>query len=195
MDVYDEKLINLKIKRYLTQYEYLELELQETEYLFEQYNKQFLKEYYNVDEPAKPNIVIQTDEELDFEINVQLEGEGEDDSIDKETLAQLKKLYRLLSLKTHPDKNNGSKESKEIFATINKAYKDKDIIQLLKFALKFHIEVTSSIINKCMCLFEKSIDEMKGKIEHIKTTVAWNWGTATEEEKEQHRDTLKKANL
>jgi hypothetical protein len=192
----DNTLIKLKVKRYLTQYEYLELELEETEYLFDKYNKQFLKEYYNIDEPPKPNIVIQTDEDLDFEINTQLEGDIEDDStIDKETLSQLKKLYRLLSLKTHPDKNNGSKESKENFAAINKAYKDKDIIQLLKFCLKYNIEVNTVIIDKCMSLFDKSIEEMKIKIEHIKTTVAWNWGTANEEEKERHRETLRNANL
>jgi hypothetical protein len=188
MNIIDDVLINLRTKRYLTQYDYLDLELEETQYMFDKYNKQFLKEYYNIDEPSEPKIVIpnETTMELpDIEIDIDLEPDD----------LQLKKLYRLLSLKTHPDKNNGSQESKEAFAEINKAYKDKNILKLFKFGLKYKIEINSVIIHECTTLFENSITDMKTKIEHIKKTVAWNWGISSDEEKEMHRETLKKSNL
>jgi hypothetical protein len=192
-DIVDNVLINLRTKRYLTQYDYLELELEETQYMFDKYNKQFLKEYYNVDEPSEPKIVIPSESDIEHmdlgEIDAEIQEPEEPDDI------QLKKLYRLLSLKTHPDKNNGSQESKEIFAEINKAYKDKNILKLFKFALQYKIEINPIIIEKCTALFENSIKEMQDKIEHIKKTVAWNWGISSEEEKELHREILKRANM
>ena len=195
----DDTLIKIKVKRYLTQFEYLELELEETEYLFKEYNRRFLKEYYNVEEEEKPKPKI---------IVPDIDGENEgtpldipDELIDKitdettEDYIHIKKLYRLLSLKTHPDKNNGTKESKEEFAQINKAYKEKDILRLFKFAIKYKIKMTANIVEACVSLFDKTIKDMQGKIDNIKQTVAWNWGTASEEEKEMHREILKKANL
>ena len=161
--------------------------------MFDKYNKQFLKEYYNVDEPSEPNIVIPSESDIENmdlgEIDAEIQEPEEPEDI------QLKKLYRLLSLKTHPDKNNGSQESKEIFAEINKAYKEKNILKLFKFALQYKIEINPIIIEKCTALFENSIKEMQDKIEHIKKTVAWNWGISSEEEKELHREILKRANL
>jgi hypothetical protein len=108
---------------------------------------------------------------------------------------EIKRLYRLLSLKTHPDKNNGTQESKDLFSEINKAYKENDILKLFKYALKYKIKITPVIIEKCIKLFENSIKDIQTKIEHIKQTVAWNWGTASNEQKELHRETLKKANI
>jgi hypothetical protein len=186
MNIIDDVLINIRTKRYLTQYDYLELELEETQYMFDKYNKQFLKDYYNIDEPIEPKIVTPSNLDLPEEIDADVQ-EPED--------VQLKKLYRLLSLKTHPDKNNGSQESKELFAEINKAYKAKNILKLFKFALQYKIEINPVIIEKCSALFENSIKEMQDKIEHIKKTVAWNWGISSDEQKELHRETLKKANL
>jgi hypothetical protein len=190
-EIIDDVLINLRTKRYLTQYDYLELELEETQYVFDKYNKQFLKDYYNIDDkPSEPKIVIPSEISMDLseEIDVEIQEQEPED-------VQLKKLYRLLSLKTHPDKNNGSQESKENFAEINKAYKEKDILKLFKFALKYKIELNSVIIEKCSVLFENSIKDMQAKIEHIKQTVAWNWGISSDEQKEIHRETLKRANL
>ena len=190
-EIIDDVLINLRTKRYLTQYDYLELELEETQYIFDKYNKQLLKDYYNIDDkPSEPKIVIPSEISMDLseEIDVEIQEQEPED-------VQLKKLYRLLSLKTHPDKNNGSQESKENFAEINKAYKEKDILKLFKFALKYKIELNSVIIEKCSVLFENSIKDMQAKIEHIKQTVAWNWGISSDEQKEIHRETLKRANL
>jgi hypothetical protein len=191
MNIIDDALINLRTKRYLTQYDYLELELEETQYMFDKYNKQFLKDYYNIDEPSEPKIIIPSESDINLQEEIDTEIQEPEEPED----LQLKKLYRLLSLKTHPDKNNGSQESKENFTEINKAYKEKNILKLFKFALKYKIEINPVIIQICSSLFENNITEMKAKIEHIKKTVAWNWGISSDEEKELHREALKRANL
>ena len=55
--------------------------------------------------------------------------------------------------------------------------------------------MTPIIVETCISLFDTNIKDIQSKIEHIKKTIAWNWGTASEDEKEIHRETLKKANL
>lgn len=189
----DTTLLNLKIKRYLTQYEYLELELEETEYLFNSYNKRFIKEYYDIDEPETPKIVVYSEDDLNnMDLNDNIDSETDDIN---ENDIHIKKLYKLLSLKTHPDKNNGSKDSKEIFSQINAAYKEKNILKLFKFALDYKINLTSDIMEACISHFDITINEMQTKINTFKTTLAWCWCNSSEEEKEIHRETLKKANI
>jgi len=215
-DDIDDTLVNLKVKRFLTQYEYLELELEETQYMFDQYNKQFLKEYYGVDAPPKPKIIIPEDIDEESDIvnanqentlqentqqdtinndgnNVEQEQieenmeETEPAEISEEDI-QLKKLYRLLSLKTHPDKNKGHEET---FLEIKKAYQEKNILKLFNFAMKFKIKVSNDIVKKCLSLFEKNIGDMQKKIQDFKHTLAWQWCNANDEQKVQ----LKNANF
>ena len=57
------------------------------------------------------------------------------------TLDELKKNYRLLALKHHPDKNENSEESCEIFKEVNNAY-----LYLLNFDIS-HEPVTSHMFN------------------------------------------------
>lgn len=57
------------------------------------------------------------------------------------TLEELKKNYRLLALKHHPDKNENSEESCEIFKEVNNAY-----LYLLNFDIS-HEPVTSHMFN------------------------------------------------
>ena len=59
----------------------------------------------------------------------------------KYTLEDLKKNYRLLALKHHPDKNANSEESCEIFKEVNSAY-----LYLLNFDIS-HEPVTSHMFN------------------------------------------------
>lgn len=176
----DTILIDLKIKRYLTQYDYLELELEETEYMFEQFNKQFLKEYYNIEEKPKivppPNdnsspIDEQTSTDIP-EINID---DYEEDDID------LKKIYKLLSLKTHPDKKTGNKND---FQEIHKAFKQKNVLKLIKFCIKYNIPLDNIIFQKSLILFENNITDIQTKIQQFKQTLAWQWCNATDEQKE-----------
>ena len=93
MNEIDETLTNLKVKRYLTQYEYLELELEETKYMFDKYNKKFIKEYYNVD-PSPPQPKISLPENIDMDDEIPGDDISNHETNEEDT--QLKKLYRLL---------------------------------------------------------------------------------------------------
>lgn len=177
----DNTLIDLKIKRYLTQYEYLESELEETKYMFEKYNKKFLKEYYNVDATPKPKVVNPEELNENIEINEPMDAETDKQPEVNEEDIQLKKLYRLLSLKTHPDKNNGSKEE---FHKIHKAYKEKDILKLFSYSIKHNVKINNELVAKCLSLFEQNINTMQSKIQDLKHTLAWQWCHANDEQKE-----------
>lgn len=185
------ELLQLKIKKYFAQYEYLQTELSETEYLFNIYNKKFLEECYG--EIQKPKIIIpQPVSEGHSENNSKNESPSEEHSPDHledrseetEDDIQLKKIYRVLSLKTHPDKKNGDKKA---FLEVNEAYKEKNILKLIIYASKYNIDI-GPFFEKGMNLFEKNISEMKEKIENFKKTLAWHWCHATEEQKQKFKE-------
>ena len=193
-------LERLKLRRFCSQYEYLETELDETRYLFEKYNKQFLEENYKTEPtensqsangPISMDIHIykelpkEVPEELPEELPKELPEElPEDfDELQGESSQDLdiniKRLYRRLSLKTHPDKPGGDKES---FEEVNDAFKNKDFLKLLLLASKYSIDIDDITIP--MDNFEKNILDLKEKINNFKRTLAWNWATATPDQKE-----------
>ena len=177
MNEIDETLMNLKVKRYLTQHEYLELELEETKYMFDQYNKKFIKEYYNVDPTPQPKITLP--ENIELEDEIPLDDVSNQETSEEDT--QLKKLYRLLSLKTHKDKHNDNNEE---FLRVNKAYKEKNILKLFSYSIKYNVNVNKDIVTKCMSLFEQNINQMQSKIHDLKHTLAWQWCHADDAQKE-----------
>lgn len=168
----DQKLHNMKLKQYFAEYEYLELELTTTIYQFEIYRKKFLEEFYEGhNEEIKPKTeTIQEPEP---------EPEPEPSPI-------LKKLYKILSLKTHPDKTGGDNN---IFVDVKKAYNEGNIFKLLNIATKLNIELNDVTHNR-LELYEVKIKETRDQIENYKKRTAWVWAFANDEMKEMIRKTL-----
>ena len=182
----DRVLLKLKMKRYFAQYEYLQNELVETEYLFDIYNKDFLKECYASNKGAnETNEKKETKTEMGKSTSESNVSENSEDEIEVQIETNddinLKKLYKMLSLKTHPDKNGGDQK---MFIEVKQAYLDKNIFKLILIANKYNLDVpTDDIID--IELFEKSIVEMQTKISNLKRTVAWHWAHADDTKKEQ----------
>ena len=189
----DRVLLKLKMKRYFAQYEYLQNELVETEYLFDIYNKDFLKECYgstNTETNTETNekkesAEIKEKNEMGKSTSESNVSENSEDEIEVQIETNddinLKKLYKMLSLKTHPDKNGGDQK---MFIEVKQAYLDKDIFKLILIANKYNLDVpTDDIID--IELFEKSIVDMQTKISNLKRTVAWHWAQGDETKKEQ----------
>jgi hypothetical protein len=204
----DNVLQKLKMKKFFAQYEYLDSELSETQYLFDIYNKDFLKECMgkNTREDASgasEGVAVEEDvnnvsgsgasDRVSGAKEVSDEEDAKDGELDandtssSEIDESLKKLYKMLSLKTHPDKNGGDQK---LFIEVKQAYHDKNIFKLIIIATKLNVDI--SYISDAVELFEKSISEMQLKIENFKKTIAWHWAHADDVKKEKIREYIKK---
>lgn len=202
----DKKLFKLKIKRLFSQFEYLDSELIETQYLFDQYNEKFkgdcLKDNYKPPDETKPentepgsNIEPYTqsekeghqktdaneEEKVDADIEADVDIEADDDN---NVLKSLRKLYKLLCLKTHPDKRNGDKES---FQEVREAFISKNIARMLILASRFDIDITDFLEDDIIVSFEVSINDIKKKIDNYRITLAWRWNFANDDEKNMYK--------
>jgi hypothetical protein len=206
----DNVLQKLKMKKFFAQYEYLDSELSETQYLFDIYNKDFLKECMgkntredanNVSDSGANDSVSTEGVAVEEDTSAASDGSaasdrakdeedakgGELDTSSSEMDESLKKLYKMLSLKTHPDKNGGDQT---LFIEVKQAYHDKNIFKLIIIATKLNVDI--SYISDAVELFEKSISEMQLKIENFKKTIAWHWAHADDVKKEKIREYIKK---
>lgn len=171
----DKELFDIKIKRCFAQYEYLETELVETEYLFGMYRKKFIDEYYDGNIPV---------EELRKPITEEAEPIMPPEP---EKPAILKKIYKSLSLKTHPDKTGGDESA---FVAVKKAYNEGNVFKLLTIATKMNIDFTEIKNDSVLELYEQNIKETQEKIENYKKRAAWVWAFANDEQKAILRNSL-----
>ena len=201
----NNELIKLKIKKYLSQYEYLLNEYEETMYLFEKYKQEFYKDC--------PKKIIKNTEESEESEEPDLHKSNNDtqNSMENETYTTtnnddenktslnktLNKIYRKLCLKTHPDKDNANMYKTQ-FVDISEAYNKKDFLKLLLLCRELNVNIDNIYdnndlpediqkINTYDTIFEKSINLVTEKIKDIKSTLAWNWACSNDEQKEQLR--------
>lgn len=210
----NKQLQKLKLKRYCSEYEYLENEYNETKFLFEIYNKKFLEDNFkesNITEPVdeenkeeiketvEESINEKVQESINKEVKESITEDIDDDCTnqrkfnicdivennmkdkDKVDTSDIKKLYKKLSLKTHPDKGG----NKDIFKEVALAFKDNDLLKLILLSLKYDIDINDIEISTDS--LEKSILNIKEKINNFKRTLAWNWATGTDEQRESYR--------
>jgi hypothetical protein len=187
MDSSDKHLLNLKFNTYMTKYEYLKMELTETTYLFELYKKKFFEECCANNTSSEPENIHD-----EHSIPESTTEEEQNAVLENDYDKYMKKLYRLLSLKTHPDKNqnNETDETSHIFLEIQNAYIQKDILRLISLARQLNIQhkfedilkLHSNTLNVDQ-LFQKSIESICEKIHNLKCTLAWNWQIADDNAK------------
>lgn len=171
----DKELFDIKIKRCFAQYEYLETELVETEYMFGMYRKKFIDEYYGGNIPVEELRKPVTEEENENEIIPE-----------PEKPPILKKIYKSLSLKTHPDKTGGDES---VFVAVKKAYNEGNVFKLLTIATKMNVDLTE-FTKDSLELYERNIKETQEKIENYKKRAAWVWAFANDEQKAMLRKAL-----
>jgi hypothetical protein len=123
--------------------------------------------------------------------NEKSESNTSDVDIETPAIKFMNKLYRKLSLKTHPDKLNGSSVQ---FQIVNDAFNAKDILRLLILSKHHDVDIDYSqivFIDEDSSLFENAINTINNKISEIKKTLAWNWAIADDEQKQKYRDFYK----
>ena len=173
----DKELFDIKIKRCFAQYEYLEKELIETEYLFNIYRQKFIEEYYGGNIPV---------EELKQPTVVEEESEEKPMITEQEKSPILKKIFKSLSLKTHPDKTGGDDT---LFISVKKAFNEGNIFKLLTIATKMAIDM-SEFTKDSLDIYEENIKQTQEKIEDYKKRAAWVWAFANDEQKAEIRKSL-----
>lgn len=171
----NKELFDIKIQRCFAQYEYLEKELIETEYMFNMYRQKFIEEYYGGNIPVE-----------EFKKPPTEEDEEQPMIAEEEKSPILKKIYKSLSLKTHPDKTGGDDS---LFVAVKKAYNEGNIFKLLTIATKMDVDL-SEFTKDSLDLYEQNINETKTKIENYKKRAAWIWAFANDEQKELIRRAL-----
>ena len=208
-----------KIKKFIYKGQYLDVELNETNDLYEVYNNKF-KEDFSVElaylrkrnakleksmnkkqnekkdddapqeEQDKEDIDGSKDESKD-EAKDEAKDE-ENDEFQKQEQIPIneehkftKILYRRITIKTHPDKTRDP-DLHEIFKLADVAYKECNLLDLLIIAIQLRIKIPKCDFEITSKL-ENDIKSKELKIEDLKSTVAWNWGSKCDDPDERNR--------
>ena len=156
-------------------YEFLQLELEETEELADEYLTEFNKYFgkYFIDQQAEKWINEETGEIRD-------EPPGEEEQKKREPKhPKLKKLYKKLSTYMHPDKGGTDDD----FARLKNAYDKNDLFSLMQLATenKVNVELEENDVE----LAEKSILRIQNSIQNHRNTLSWNYITGDKNKKLQ----------
>src|SRR6056300_929235 len=161
------------LKKLSHKYEFLKLELEEVEEEAESYLKEWsvLFGKYFVDKNAEMWINQETGE-----IRKDLpEEEKEAKKLDPPQ--KLKKLYRSLSARLHPDKGGTASD----FSELKQLYDSENLLELLKLAGTFNVDYTLDDDDEA--LIEKSCENIGKKIDNTKKTLAWIYFTVNKNKK------------
>ena len=170
----------LKYKRLKTQYQYITIYLEELQEQSKIYNEKFLKEYFEIN-PQDSNQEKKQPESSSNQLNIDIDTELETELTSQEINESISKLYKKLSLKTHPDKGGDPL----LFIKVQNAYKDNDILYLISIAEDYNIEF--EITDDILLVIEQNIEKITKKIYDLQHQVSWLWNTADEETKQKFK--------
>tara|TARA_Y100000592_G_scaffold79253_1_gene124917 strand:+ start:7 stop:582 length:576 start_codon:yes stop_codon:yes gene_type:complete len=173
-------------KKLTLQYAYLKLEKEETDeicssvepeirsYMEEHYPEHY-KDFYSPPKTETPKESIEPPEEP--------EAPAEEKRIPPKN-KDLKKLYRKIAEKTHPDKV-GNNSHARMFSEASEAYSKNDIATLLNLAGSLNIELLD-LSSESLELLENNINTIAMEIYKKKKTIAWAWHESTSPEQKEN---------
>jgi len=155
----------MSYKKWIYKYKYLKFDFDEVKELREKYNKEFNSKFKFKDR-HEDEIIIPEENELDPPPK-------------KTKNKKIKELYKKLSKKVHPDKGG----NEEDFNELNKFYESENILEMAIKAEEFDLEIEDIDEYFTDEGFSNLCSKLEEETEFIKTTLAWKWATASEEEK------------
>lgn len=170
-------------KKWIFKYRYLQLELEETKTLQEEYTEKFMQDFQEVlmDETNQDGIDKASEE------GQKLIDELKEESKPKNNSKLAKEIYRNISRKTHPDVTK-DEEMNAIFAEAATAYEELNLMELIMISDKLGIELEKELDAEDLKTIQTNCDKVQTEIETIKSTITWQWCTYPEEEREDLRD-------
>jgi hypothetical protein len=180
-----DKLKQLEIKKLLTEYDYFVIDEEIKTEVVNEYLPKFteeINEFTNKIEgkkeeekkEVKKGIDVNTGEPKEKEIKKVIE----DDDLPKETKDRIKKLFREIVKKTHPDKTK-SEDLIDIYIKSKEAYEANDILKLAYYANKVDIKVELSDME--IQLLNDLIIYKKDELSEIEKSWLWKWYKANTE--------------
>jgi len=184
-----DKLKQLEIKKLLTEYDYLVIDEEIKTEVVNEYLPKFteeINEFTNKIEGKKEEEKKEVKKDINVKEKQPKENKVkkviEDDDLPKETKDRLKKLFREIVKKTHPDKTK-SEDLIDVYIKSKEAYESNDILKLAYYANKVDINVELSDME--IQLLNDLIIYKKDELSEIEKSWLWKWYKAnTETEKD-----------
>ena len=170
-------------KKWIFKYRYLQLELEETKTLQEEYTEKFMEDFQEVlaDENNHEGIDKASEE------GQKLIDELSEETKPKNNSKLAKEIYRNISRKTHPDVTK-DEEMNAIFAEAATAYEELNLMELIMISDKLGIELEKELDSDDLKTLQKNCDRVQTEIDTIKSTITWQWCTCPEEERMELKD-------
>ena len=180
-----DKLKQLEIKKLLTEYDYLVIDEEIKTEVVNEYLPKFteeINEFTNKIEGKKEEEKKEVKKGNDVNNGDPKENKVkkviEDDDLPKETKDRIKKLFREIVKKTHPDKTK-SEDLIDVYIKSKEAYESNDILKLAYYANKVDINVELSDME--IQLLNDLIIYKKEELSEIEKSWLWKWYKANTE--------------
>ncbi len=174
-----DKLKQLEIKKLLTEYDYLIIDEEIKNEIVNEYLPKFteeINEFTNKIEGKKEEEKKEVKKDINVKESQPKENKVkkviEDDGLPKETKDRLKKLFREIVKKTHPDKTK-SEDLIDVYIKSKEAYEANDILKLAYYANKVDINVELSAME--IQLLNDLIIYKKDELSEIEKSWLWKW--------------------
>ena len=199
------KINDRKIKLLLHKLGYLRLEIETKTEELSTHETEFNAKYYSTykdeeditspeatpqngpspPDPTEPPTSTNTTEETP---EVPISPPQENETVESQP-EDLKKIWRQIAMKTHPDKTGGDPRLTELYKKASDAYNEKKYDEIIEVAIELGLEL-ENMSDEVTKLLEKRVEELEKKLQGLQLNVLWEWASAGEEKKAKIEKTL-----
>ncbi len=178
------KSSKLKNKRLRLQLRATSLELEEVKEELDEFSSLFFNDFKDEIAYREKKKIDNLEKALDEEVQADEEREEEEEE-EEETNPIIQKLYRSIARVAHPDICKDD-EIAEKFKEAAAAYADGDWVTLLVIAEDVGVDIPD-LPPETLAKIEQSIDELGAQINQFRSSIAYAWGEASDDEREMMR--------
>lgn len=193
-DMSDQRMLELRLQRSISEYRYLECQLGEMKYAMECFADSFNRDFEADIIEAKKRRAAQSLDGASQPLVDQHDTNMASSNTDDGPSRLARRVYKRLALVLHPDKPTGSLSA---FRSLEEAYREKDTLKLLLIADTAKVTIIDMYTGADD--MSASLGLIQTKVANIKASVAWAWYDAVESDRPALRikivDTLSKVSL